>query len=153
MSRNWFERLVENTYIEAVLLADNQGRVLKSSRPLSSDDELIASMLQSMEVLAQTLAQEFDCGPAQMLQISSHNGHLFILPQINSTYYVVIIVERAAPLLLLMIEIDRVLANLTCDDFAAFEHYAGNVTDSDELNATEIIEAVREWLGKRTLGK
>ena len=53
---DWFERLAGNQYVEAVMLANNQGRLLRTSRSMRSSDELLASMFQAAEVLAQTLA-------------------------------------------------------------------------------------------------
>jgi len=155
MTAEWFERLIENRYIEAILLADNKGRVLRSSRPLRSDDELIASMFQSVEVLAQALSKELQCGAAQMVQISAQNGHLLMFPLINSTYYLVAIVGRAAPLLLLMIELERIISDLTAGDIAVFEDDLPTYRedDSEMLDAAELIRAVQEWLGKRTPGQ
>jgi predicted regulator of Ras-like GTPase activity (Roadblock/LC7/MglB family) len=148
MTTNWFDRLAENQHVEGLLLADNQGRILRSSRPLRSDDELIASMFQSMDVLAQALVEEFQYGSVQMLHMSSHNGHLLIFPKFNSHYYLVVIVPRSAPLLLLMIEIERILSELQPEDFASLAAVSPAFYN-EPLDAAELIEAVREWLGKR----
>jgi predicted regulator of Ras-like GTPase activity (Roadblock/LC7/MglB family) len=146
---DWFERLAGNQYIEMILLANNEGRILRSSRPMRSSDELIASMFQAAEVLAQTLAAEFEVGSAEMLQISTQYGHLMLFPLARSTHYVVVVAERAAPYLLLMVEIGRVLKTVTADDLAVYTQLVGQPDDLTELDAAELIEAVREWLQQR----
>ena len=146
---DWFERLVGNQHIEMVLLANNDGRILRSSRPMRSSDELMASMFQAAEVLAQTLAEEFELGLAEMVQISTQYGHLMLFPLAHSTYYVVVVIERSAPYLLLMAEITRVLKNVTSDDLAVFAQVVGRPEDLSELDAAELIEAVQEWLQQR----
>jgi hypothetical protein len=148
---NWFERLAANRYIDVLLLANNQGRLLRSSRPLSSYEELLPSMLQAFEVLAQTLTSEFAVGTAKMIQISTELGHIILFPLISSTYYVVIMVERAAPLMLVMVELDRTLARLKQEDFDPFEEALLLSDQPSDLNADEIIEAVQEWLRQRPL--
>ncbi len=148
---DWFERLAGNQYIEMVLLANNEGRILRSSRPMRSSDELIASMFQAAEVLAQTLADEFELGSAEMLQISTQYGHLMLFPLARSTHYLVVVVERAAPYLLLMVEIGRVLKTVTSDDLAVYTQVVGQPDDLTELDAAELIEAVQEWLQQRPL--
>jgi predicted regulator of Ras-like GTPase activity (Roadblock/LC7/MglB family) len=149
---DWFERLAGNRYIDVLLLANNQGRLLRSSRPISSDDELLPSMLQAFEVLAQTLSTEFACGTAKMIQISTELGHIMLFPLINSNYYVVVMVERAAPLMLIMVELDRTLSRLRQEEFDPFEEAILLSDQPSDLNADEIIEAVQEWLRQRPLG-
>lgn len=149
---DWFERLAGNQYVEMVLLANNEGRVLRSSRPMRSSDELIASMFQAAEVLAQTLADEFNLGSAEMVQISTKYGHLMLFPLASSTHYLVVVVGRAAPYLLLMVEIGRVLKAVTADDLAVYAQMVGQPDDLSELDAAELIEAVREWLHQRPQG-
>jgi len=146
---NWFERLAGNRYIDVLLLANNQGRLLRSSRPLSSDEELLPSMLQAFEVLAQTLTTEFAVGAAKMIQISTELGHIILFPLVASTYYVVIMVERSAPLMLVMVELDRTLSRLKQEDFDSFEEAMLLSDQPSDLNADEIIEAVQEWLRQR----
>jgi predicted regulator of Ras-like GTPase activity (Roadblock/LC7/MglB family) len=148
---DWFERLAGNQHIEMVMLANNDGRILRSSRPMRSSDELMASMFQAAEVLAQTLADEFELGSAEMVQISTQYGHLMLFPLARSTHYVVVVVERTAPYLLLMVEITRVLKSVTPDDLAVFAQVVGRSDDFSELDAAELIEAVREWLQQRPL--
>jgi predicted regulator of Ras-like GTPase activity (Roadblock/LC7/MglB family) len=143
---DWFERLAGNQYIEMVLLSNNQGRVLRSSRPMRSGDELIASMFQTAEVLAQTLADEFGLDEAEMVQISTQRGHLMLFPLERSTYYLVVMTERSAPYHLLMVEIGRVLKTVTPSDLAVYGQMIGQPDELAELDAAELIEAVREWL-------
>lgn len=146
---DWFERLAGNQYVELILLSNNQGHILRSSRPMRSSDELIASMFQAAEVLAQTLADEFGLGSAETVQISTKRGHLMLFPLMRSTHYVMVIVERSAPFLLLMVEIGRVLKTVTPDDLAMYGQVIGQPDDLAELDAAELIEAVREWLQQR----
>lgn len=141
---DWFDRLAGNRHIEVVMLANNQGHLLRSSRGVSSDDELLPSMLQALEVLAQTLSEEFGCGAAQMVQLSTEGGHLLLFPLAQSTAYLVVMVERSAPLMLILIEIERTLKTLTPGDLAA-------LGQEPELDAGELIEAVEEWLRGRTM--
>lgn len=143
---DWFERLAGNQYVEVVVLANNQGRILRSSRAMRSGDELLASMFQAAEVLAQTLVAELGFGAAQMVQISTENGHLMLFPLAHSTHYVVVMAERTAPLALLMVEIERTLAEVSEGDLTAFAEVIGKPDDLSELDAAELIEAVREWL-------
>ncbi len=143
---DWFERLAGNQYIEMVMLSNNEGRVLRSSRPMHSGDELIASMFQTAEVLAQTLAEEFGLDGAEMIQISTQQGHLMLFPIADSTHYIVVMTQRSAPYLLLMVEIGRVLKTITPDDLAVYGQVIGQPDDLAELDAAELIEAVREWL-------
>lgn len=140
---DWFERLASNRYVDVLMVANNQGQLLRSSRSISSEDELLPSMLQALEVLAQTLAEEFGCGAAQMVQLSTENGHLLLFPLAQSTHYLVVLVERIAPLMLILIEIERTLKSLSPDDLAV-------LNQSPELDAGELIEAVEEWLRGRT---
>jgi predicted regulator of Ras-like GTPase activity (Roadblock/LC7/MglB family) len=148
---DWFERLAGNQYVEMVLLSNNQGRILRSSRPMRSSDELIASMFQTAEVLAQTLAEEFGLDAAEMVQLSTQRGHLMLFPLERSTYYVIVVAERSAPYLLLLVEIGRVLKTITSNDLAVYGQVVGQPDDLAELDAAELIEAVREWLQQRPL--
>lgn len=136
---DWFDRLAANRYIEFVLLANNQGQILRSSRAFGTDDEMLPSMLQALEMLAQTLSTELGCGATQMVQLSTERNHLLLFPLMQSTYYVVAMVERMAPLMLVVIGFERALKNLSQEDLAPLDHVP-------ELDADELIEAVREWL-------
>lgn len=154
---NWFNRIVANRYVEAVLVADDQGRILRSSRPLRSDDELVASMLQSAEVLAQTLAEELWSGPAEMVHLSTDSEHLLLFPLAASRYYAVIIIPRTAPVHLVLIELKRALAGVDAGELHELARKpeldpapTGEVTDPE---AQELITAVEEWLRhQRTSG-
>jgi predicted regulator of Ras-like GTPase activity (Roadblock/LC7/MglB family) len=146
---DWFERLTNNRYIDMVMVINSQGNMLRASRPLSSDDEMLPSMLQALEVLAQTLTTEFAIGAAKMIQISTEFGHIILFPVISSAYYIVIMVERAAPLMLIMVELDRTLSKLTQEDFDPFEEAMLIADQPSDLDANEIIQAVEEWLRGR----
>lgn len=146
---DWFERLSRNRYIEAIILANNQGSLLRASPPLGNQDEVLPSMLQALEVLAQTLTGELGCGEARMVHISTEQGHLMLFPLIGSTYYLAVMVELSAPLALIMIELDRTLRDLRPDDLAAYEVPFMLPEEADDLDAREIIEAVQDWLKRR----
>lgn len=143
---DWFDRLVANRYIEVALVTNNQGQLLRSSRAFGRDDEMLPSMLQALEMLAQTLTTELGCGAAHMVQLSTEQGHLLLFPVLQSAYYVVVMVEKTAPLMLVIIGVERALRDLTEDDFTIFD-------DAPELNADELIEAVREWLHRPNKNK
>jgi predicted regulator of Ras-like GTPase activity (Roadblock/LC7/MglB family) len=147
---DWFERLERNRYIEMVMVTDNQGHLLRSSRALGSDDELLPSMIQAFEALAQTLTAEFDCGDARMVQVSTEQGHLLVFPLIESLYYVAVLTQRAAPLMLITVELERTLRGLGHADLMLLEQSSGL---SDELDAEELIEAVEDWLRRRPLDR
>lgn len=149
---DWFERLARNRYIDVLLLANNQGRLLRCSRPLTSDDELLPSMLQAFEVLAQTLSNELACGTAKMIQISTELGHILLFPLMRSKYYAVVMADRSAPLMLVLVELDRTLSRLRQEDFDPFEEAILLSSHPSDLNADEIIEAVQDWLRQRPLG-
>ncbi len=149
---DWFERLTSNPFIESVILADNQGHILRSNRTLRSDNEVAASMLQSAEVLAQTLAEELGCGAAQMLQISTQSEHIMLFPVENSTYYLVIQIARTAPLMLIMVDVERAIEEIALDELIAVRRVdRGYEDDTPVLDAAELIQAVQDWLhGKQT---
>lgn len=149
----WFDRIVANRYVESVLVADDQGRILRSSRPLRSDDELVASMLQSAEVLAQTLAEELWSGAAEMVHISTDSEHLLLFPLAGSRYYAVILLPRTAPVQLVLIELRRALAEVDAGELhelaresVAHLHSTSEVSDPE---ARELIAAVEEWLHRQ----
>lgn len=146
---DWFERLASNRYIDCVLLANNQGRMLRSSSTLKSDDDLLPSMFQAFEVLAQTLVAEFDTGDARMMQISTERGHILLYPLLGAFYYIAVVVERTAPIMLLTVEIERVLRALKQEDIDPFEEALLFSDKPSDLDASELIEAVREWLRGR----
>lgn len=150
---DWFERLQKNPYIQTLLLADDQGRVLRSTRSMISDGEFVASMLQSAEVLTQTLAAELGCGQARMLHISTSHEHILLFPLAESTFFLLVLLDRTAPLKLILIELERVISQITANDLAQFvspiEQYP-RPDDTPVLDAQELIEAVREWLHTRS---
>ena len=148
--QTWFRRLADNPHIEAAIVADNQGRILTSSHSLSSDHERVASMLQSMEVLAQALAQELTGSMAEMVQLSTKSFHIIMLPLLDSNYFLVVQAKRSAPLTLLMIEIERVANQVRQTDFSVLETRYQQLPDDSPLNAAELIEAVQEWLHSRS---
>lgn len=149
---DWFDRLVSNRHLEAVILTDNQGNLLRSSRAMGDADEALPSMLQAMEVLAQTLTSEFDCGEARMVHVATELGHLMLFPLLNSTYYLALLAGRNAPLALITVDLERVLRKLTPDDLVAYEKSALLSEESGDLDAGEIIEAVEAWLRRRPTG-
>lgn len=146
---DWFDRLVSNRHIEAVILTNNQGQLLRSSRALEDEDDVLPSMLQALEVLAQTLTAEFGCGEARMVHMATEMGHLMLFPLLDSTYYLVMLTGRSAPLSLLKVELDRTLRKLTPDDLTVFGKPALLLDETGDEEAQEIIEAVQDWLRGR----
>jgi predicted regulator of Ras-like GTPase activity (Roadblock/LC7/MglB family) len=146
---DWFERLAENPHIEAIVVADNQGGILRSTRELRSDHEQAASMVQAMEVLAQTLSAALHCGPARMVQLSTDRDHILLFPLAQSTYFLVVQARRTAPLALLMVELERVVSSIRVDDLVEMREVMVRADDTPVLDAAELIDAVREWLQNR----
>jgi predicted regulator of Ras-like GTPase activity (Roadblock/LC7/MglB family) len=151
--REWFARLVENPYIELVIVADNQGHILRSTRPLRSDHEYAASMIQSMEVLAQVLASALGCGEARMVQLSTRRDHIFLFPLARSTHFLVVATNRNAPLALVMVELERVIAGVTDEHLSQLRDASVLADDTPVLDAVELIQAVQEWLHNRPAGE
>ncbi len=148
---HWFERLAGNPYIRSVILADSQGRILRSTRPLRSDQETIASMFQAFDVLAQALAQELDAGAPQFIQLMMKDAHLLLFPLLKSAYFLMIEVERTAPLLLLLIEMERVTAEVNPADMDLMQQETRFFAE-DDLDAAALIDAVEAWLKNRPSG-
>ncbi len=141
----WFERLANNAHIQLVIVTNNRGNLLRTSYPLKSSSEKLASMFQAFFVLAQNLATQFEHNPAQFVLLSTKEHHVFIYSFDYPAYYVTIVVGRTAPLLLLMTELERVLAGLHPADLDALE-------TRDDLSAAELIQAVQEWLREKPTG-
>ncbi len=150
----WFRRLIENPHVEQALCASSDGRVLLTSHDIAGDVERTAAMLQSADVLAQALTAALGCGSAELVQISTQHEHIIIVPLLDSTWYLAVQIARAAPLLLFMIELERMLSTLARiepDDFAVGADERGD--DTPVLDAAELIAAVQEWLrGRSALG-
>lgn len=161
---DWFVQLKENPHIEALLVLSNQGEVLHSTYPQQNYHKYTASMLQSAEALAQALAQELGCGTAQLLQFSTKDHHIILLPMFESSYYLVVLVQRTAPMLLVMTLLEQVVEQVMIEDLLELsETYnppdAAEATpvEADEeslpaLDASELIEAVEAWLRDRSRG-
>jgi predicted regulator of Ras-like GTPase activity (Roadblock/LC7/MglB family) len=160
----WFVQLSENPHIEALLVMTNQGQVLHSTYPQQTHHKYTASMLQSAEALAQALAQELGCGAAQLLQFSTKNHHIILLPMFESSYYLVVLVQRTAPMLLVMALLEQAVQQVMIEDLLELsenntpEEAAEAASEEKpsenlpELNASELIEAVEEWLRDRSRG-
>jgi predicted regulator of Ras-like GTPase activity (Roadblock/LC7/MglB family) len=146
---DWFDRLGRNQHIDRAFLLDDRGRIQRTTQELPGDSDLAASMLQSAEVLAQALADELGCGEARMLQISTEKTHILLFPLANSTHYLVVLVARTAPMMLIMVELERVLDQIDYTELARNEERIGSTDDTPVLDAQELIEAVREWLRSR----
>jgi len=149
MGEDWFERLADNPHIEAIVVADNQGAVLRSTWELRSDHEQAASMVQALEVLAQTLSEALRFGPARMVQLSTDRDHILLFPLAQSTHVLVVQTRRTAPLAMLMIELERVVDSVCSDDLAVMREVMMHADDTPVLDAAELIDAVREWLQSR----
>ncbi len=146
---DWAERLAKNPYVEAVIVADNDGYILYSSRSLRSDQEYLASMFHALAVLGQTMAQEFEANSVHYIQLTTEYNHILLYPLLDSTYFLVIEAKRTAPLVMLTIEVERVMAKISLDDLLSRRHKAVMERQDVDLNAEELIDAVREWLRRR----
>jgi predicted regulator of Ras-like GTPase activity (Roadblock/LC7/MglB family) len=143
-NNRWFEHLSQHPHIEAVLLFSSQGQLLQSSIPFGSNHDTLASMLQSLEVLAQTLSAEFKVGVTSLVHLITEGSHVLVLPLLQSTYYLVALVDRAGPLMLVTVDLQRTVAKLTAADIAAVE--TSPISGFSDLDAASLIEAVQEWL-------
>lgn len=143
----WLERLMANPHITGLLLANTEGMILHSTRPLRSEDERVASMLQAVEVLAQTLADAMRCGRAEVIHMATRHEHLMLFPLLESRFYLLLVLERAAPLMLVMVDVERVLKDVRLD---SIEDSPRVVDDTPVLDAAELIEAVQNWLRSRS---
>jgi predicted regulator of Ras-like GTPase activity (Roadblock/LC7/MglB family) len=153
MGEGWFERLEKNPHIEAVVIADTQGRILRTTRLLSSDQETIASMFQTLEVLAQSLAGELRSGKASLIHLITEYSHILLYPLIDSTFFLVVEAERNAPLMLLAVEMERIIADVKISDLVDMQKSSAQADIHSELDAQELIDAVQEWLWNRPAGR
>jgi predicted regulator of Ras-like GTPase activity (Roadblock/LC7/MglB family) len=142
---NWFQTLGTNRYIRGIMVLDQQGRLLRSSLAVSSDDELLPSMLQAMDVLAQSLADELELGRTQMVLASMDRAYLLVFPLFQASYYIALLIDRLAPIAALIPSLERMLSSLTEDELES-------VDPLPDLNADEIIQAVADWLRHKPLG-
>ena len=152
MGEGWFERLENNPHVEAVVIADTQGRILRTTRPLSSDQETVASMFQSLEVLAQTLSGELRSGRASLIHLITEYSHILLYPLLDSTFFLVVELERSAPLMLLVVELERIITEVKASDFEDMRRSLAQRDVHSELDAHELIDAVQEWLRSRPTG-
>lgn len=152
MAEGWFERLENNPHIEAVVIADTQGRILRTTRPLSSDQETVASMFQALEVLAQALSGELRSGRASLVHLITEYSHIVLYPLIDSNFFLVVEAERSAPLMLLAVELERIIADVTVSDLVEMQKSPVQADADSELDAQALIDAVQEWLRNRPLG-
>jgi predicted regulator of Ras-like GTPase activity (Roadblock/LC7/MglB family) len=139
---DWFDRLSANRFVDALMLANSQGNLMRASRPFSSDDELLTSMLQAFEVLAQTITGEFGFGAARMIQLATEEGHILLMPLHDSAYYAAALLRRNAPVNLVMAELERVLSVISYEELRTMDPDRELVA----AEANELIEAVEEWL-------
>lgn len=110
-------------------------------------------MVQAADVLANTILSEFGRGPIQMLQISTSSEHLLIFPLPLSSFHLVLIVDYEASLKEVLDVLERLLPeiDLSALSLAREQPLRPAITplDDSELDANELIEAVREWLQGR----
>lgn len=148
----WFERLENNPHVEAVVIADTQGQILRTTRPLSSDQETVASLFQSLEVLAQTLSGELQSGKASLIHLITEYSHIVLYPLLDSTFFLVVEFERSAPLMLLAVDLERIIAEIKASDFEDMRRSLAQTEVHSELDAQELIDAVQAWLRSRPSG-
>ena len=146
----WFEQLCSTPHVKTVLVTDTEGRILRSSRPMLSLDELIASMIQAAEVLAQTLSAESKRGSLQLIQIATTKAYVVIFPLLRSAFHLTVITDRNITLEDIVAHIEELLPEIDLAELRALQQTIPKpkpmLPDDSELNAQELIEAVREWL-------
>ncbi len=134
---SWFQEIAQNPYIDVALLVDGEGRLVATSNPVGSETQRIASMVKAAEVLARGLSAELGRGDMHTLQLSTHAGHLLVMPA-GAAHYLIALTGRDAPLELILTYMQRVLNQIDATELA--------LPEPDDWDAAELIEAVTEWL-------
>jgi hypothetical protein len=119
-------------------------------------DELIASMIQAAEVLAQTLSAESKRGSLQLIQIATTKACVVIFPLLRSAFHLTVITDRNVTLEDIVARIEELLLEIDISELRALQELIPKpkpvLRDDGELNAQELIEAVREWLQGKSAG-
>ncbi len=141
---NWFQEIAANPHIETALLVDGGGRLVAASRRANAEARRIASMTRAAEALAHALADELRRGEFLLLQITTADGHLLVMP-VGSAHHLVLLTQRAAPLELLRTYLSRLLEDLPETEIAAASQHIP-YSPLDELSADDLFNALSEWL-------
>jgi hypothetical protein len=99
-------------------------------------------MIKAAEVLARGLSAELGRGEVRSLQVTTQNGHVLVLPA-GASHYLIVLLSREAPIELILNYVQRLIDHMDDDNLDIILE----PTDSlDDLDVSELIEAVSEWL-------
>ncbi|MCS6871098.1 MAG: roadblock/LC7 domain-containing protein [Anaerolineae bacterium] len=140
----WFQEVAANPHIDVALLMDSSGYLVATSQQATTESRRVAAMLRAAEVLADGLASELGRGEVTLLQISTADGHLLLMPA-GRRHYLVLLTQRGAPLELLRTYLSRLLEDLPEAEIASA---AQSIPYSpwDELSVDDLFNALSEWL-------
>lgn len=141
---NWFQEIAANPHIEVALMIDGGGRLVATSQEANTQVRRAATMIRAAEMLARGLAAEFGRGAVTLLQITTAEGHLLVMP-VGGAHYLILLTQRGAPLELLRTYLSRLLEDLPEAEIAAASQ---NLPYSpwDELSVDDLFNALSEWL-------
>jgi predicted regulator of Ras-like GTPase activity (Roadblock/LC7/MglB family) len=141
---SWFQEVAANPHIEVALLMDGGGHLIAASQQANTETRRAAAMLRAAEMLADGLADELGRGEVTLLQISTAEAHVLVMPA-GSTHYLVLLTQRGAPLELLRTYLSRLLEDLPEAEIAAA---AQGIPYSpwDDLSVDDLFNALSEWL-------
>ncbi len=141
---SWFQEVATNPHIEVALLMDGGGHLIAASQQANTEFRRAAAMLRTAEMLADGLAEELGRGTVTLLQISTADAHVLVMPA-GSSHYLILLTQRGAPLELLRTYLGRLLESLPEDEIAAA---AQGIPYSpwDELSVDDLFNALSEWL-------
>jgi predicted regulator of Ras-like GTPase activity (Roadblock/LC7/MglB family) len=136
---SWFDDLASNQHIEVALLVDNLGTLVAASDSANDEARRVASMIKAAEVLARGLSVELGRGEMRAMQLSTAQAHLLVTP-VGVKHYLIVLIDKNAPMELLLVYLKRLTDSLTEDEINSA------IVSLDDLDASEIIDAVTEWL-------
>ena len=138
---NWFHEIVQNPYVDVALLVDGTGHLVATSNRIGSAAQRVASMIKAAEVLASGLSAELGGGRIHTLQLSTHDGHLLVMPA-GISHYLIVLTGKDAPLELIFSYMQRVLTEMQNDDL----RQALSPPEPDDWDVEALIESVTDWL-------
>lgn len=158
---SWFNQITRNPHIDVALLVDNGGRLVATSNRIGSEAQRVASMIKAAEVLARGLSNALGRGEMHSLQLSTRQGHLLVVP-VGAIHYLIVLTSRDAPLELIFSYMHRLLERMPEDEIAtalredssgasvvqAHEQPVAEKSPLDDIDVSELIEAVADWLHK-----
>jgi hypothetical protein len=92
---------------------------------------------------------EFDSDHVCVIHLMMSDCHVLLYPLLDSRYFLLVQIERSAPLMLVTVEMNRVIEDVTLSDLNAMQHETLPVRTESDLDAEELIDAVQEWLHNR----